>query len=662
MKWIVKFLFVASLALLPITIFAQKFSKGDIIIKTTPSQQTGIVTLRSVENLYDTTVVLLFKNEYDGEKVDTFLLNKGEIQKWDVTFNSVLAKPVIGSFDNIEIFRSSAPKIIKKITVSSVVSSFHQYIDSIPFLSEERIATDSANIKKHIENLQLASIDKKAYIQEQKITDFISRQLDSLQRLQAEDTLLVENFLSRYNGKDLESEDSCFSILYGIIESKINHSCSIITPLVNIVDNVSDSDLTIDIKLIGVSVVLFLICVFLYLWYRKTNRSQKELRNKRSHVQKEAGVDTPSLVVVGPMTTSVLKRQSIEDIYDSDAYYKIETKEFCTDSAVRTIYIKNTCIKDIYNMYAEDLRNPNNPKEDGCMVIGRWVYDEKTQQYDVSLEYVILPGDDAIFAEYELNFGGKIKLKMSEALRKIRRETDLQYDLTCWIHSHPGLGVFFSNSDNNVHMQLKNPAHPKFLTAFVIDILTPSQEMGIFTFKQDEAINSKNDILKMYSLEEMYKWALQSERKSFVANDYFDTLGQREYHFNECYGIQLSNGAIIDMSFLTVKQNGFVGFVHGFIIEKNEKSQCIVSTVTTNETSIDNEMIGCFIVASHCSIPSIRKAVANYIRTIKFVLVYATTDDVLTSIPVVNQELCSSDSYYGEQKLEELKIWTRRRR
>ena len=155
-------------------------------------------------------------------------------------------------------------------------------------------------------------------------------------------------------------------------------------------------------------------------------------------------------------------------------------------------------------MYAEDLRNPNNPKEDGCMVLGRWVLDDSTGKYDVTLEHAIMPGEDAVFKEFELNFGGKIKLRVAEKLRILRRETNLQYDLTCWIHSHPGLGVFFSNSDNGVHMQLKHPSHPKFLTAMVIDILTPQQDLGIFTFKQDLTVNSKNDINKLYSLEELY--------------------------------------------------------------------------------------------------------------------------------------------------------------
>ena len=259
-------------------------------------------------------------------------------------------------------------------------------------------------------------------------------------------------------------------------------------------------------------------------------------------------------------------------------------------------------------MYAEDLRNPENPKEDGCLVLGRWVQDKETQKYDVSLEYTVYPGDDAVFTEFELNFGGKIQLKKTEKLRKLRLETDMQYDLTCWVHSHPGLGVFFSNSDDNVHKQLSNPLRPHFLLAFVEDILTPNQEMGIFTYRTDATINAKSDLTKQYSLEVLYKWAVSSERKAFKADDYYNSLMNAKSRINGCSNIYLSNGAVIDMALLSAEQhNGFVGVVHGFARQSDDKADFVVATVSSKETIPDNEPIGLFVIASHCSIPSIRK-------------------------------------------------------
>ena len=395
------------------------------------------------------------------------------------------------------------------------------------------------------------------------------------------------------------------------------------------------------------------------MWYRNAAKKTSKKKTKKST---SSTSETASLIVIGPKTSPSLKKQSLDDVYENEAYMKIKYEDFCSESAIRAMYIKNTCIKDIYKMYAEDLRNPNNPKEDGCLVIGRWVIDEATKKYDVSLEYIVTPGDDAIFSEYELNFGGKIQLKKGNMLKRLRRDTGLQYDLTCWVHSHPGLGVFFSNSDNNVQMQLKNELHPHFLTALVIDILTPEQETGIFTFKQDGTINSKNDLIKIFSLEEMYKWALESERRSFNKDDYYNVLANADKRINECYGIELSNGAIIDMTYMAANPNGFVGLVHGYPILQGEKQECIITSVTKTDVVSDNKMIGCYVVSAHCSIPSIRKIISQYLDKISFVLVYTATDGIITSIPVQNHDLCNNEEYYGEQLLEELKIWTRRKR
>lgn len=74
------------------------------------------------------------------------------------------------------------------------------------------------------------------------------------------------------------------------------------------------------------------------------------------------------------------------------------------------------------------------------------------------------------------------------------------------------------------------------------------------------------------------------------------------------------------------------------------------------------QQIGCFVVTPHLSLPSVRKAVADQINQFKFVLVYTPGDGTLTSIPVMADDLCGYDSYYGSQKLEDLKLWTKKSR
>ena len=665
-------------------------AQGDPIrLKNSHSPYPGRQKLVSVKNLCDTTIFVLFINEYEGKSqfaikgeppVQTVTLEKGKTVKKDITYNLVKVKRITD--DAISwVHRYSTPlnqkdepsptpknntkdkpkdvsndkknkdntseSLPKPIDVKSVIKDFYSCIDSIPFYSMVCIQEDSASIQKHLDILQLTSTNTEAYIKEQNLVSFV----DSLEFLDRPDSTLIDSFLIRYAGKQVKDSVICVDSLKAILESRIALREAHLAPLKTKVEEAKEEPTKISKRFIAVCVGLVLLCLGLFFWYYKVNKANKRIiakRDKQTASPHTETTDAPLIQVIRPSITS-LRKQSLEDVYENAAYLKINAADFCSDSAVRSLYFKNTCIKDIYNMYAEDLRNPNNPKEDGCMVIGRWVYDEVSRQYDVSLEEIVRPGDDAVFAEYELNFGGKIKLRMSERLRKLRTETGLQYDLTCWVHSHPGLGVFFSNADNNVNL-LKHHSHPHFLTALVIDILTPEQETGIFTFRNDGVINSKNDLTKMYSLEEMYKWALESGRRSFDANDYFNTLGKISFHQNECYGIQLSNGAIIDMTFLTSKPNGFIGFAHGFTLLHGDRMECVTSAVSKNETVPDSEMIGCFVVATHCSIPSIRKAVARYIHNIHFVLVYTSTDGLLTSIPVVNQELCTSDTYYGRRR------------
>ena len=68
------------------------------------------------------------------------------------------------------------------------------------------------------------------------------------------------------------------------------------------------------------------------------------------------------------------------------------------------------------------------------------------------------------------------------------------------------------------------------------------------------------------------------------------------------------------------------------------------------------------MVDTHCSLPTVRRMVADELSSLHFVLVYTTGNDELTTIPVINGELCNDENYYGVNKLEDLKIWTRRKR
>lgn len=700
-----KFLLTNLLAFLCLCLNAQGLSKSEIEIQSSNSPHQGRVVVSYIKNNSNDGVIVRFTNEYGTGGPVSISLKKGEQRTIDITCNIVEAKPQ-GGGKFIDIIRKPKPKeqvekvekaeepkeqqpiqqVVNKpeptkvkevtevkpipqtkkgpLTIEDVIPDFINYLETIPFLSSTSIEKETSTIEEHLKSLRHWN-DKDAYIRENHLNSYINSTRDSLNQYSKNTKSLITGYIENLGKKEIVNKAECIDSIQVILTSRLRQREENINQLDEEIKRTSVTETfgwrNQDWKIIGIGAGLLLLLIILLVWFRKANK--KNRTTTLSNNEASGATDASSAIVVRRRTTSILRKQSIEDVIDNDAYLKIDCNEFCEDSAVRRMYIKNTCIRDIYNMYAEDLRNPNNPKEDGCMVLGRWVHDAESNEYYVSLEHIVLPGDDAVFAEYELNFGGKIKLKVTEKLRKLRRDTNLQYDLTCWVHSHPGLGVFFSNSDSNVQMQLKHPTHPNFLTAIVVDILTPQQEMGIFTFKRDSSINSKADLKKIYSLEELYKWAVESDRNTFKPEDYYNTLSNSKKHNNNCFSIELSNGAIIDMGkFATEESTGFVGMVHGFTNQQGLRTDNVAVTVSKNEAVPDNELVGCFIMATHCSIPSIRKAIAGYINKIRFVLVYTSADGLLTSIPIINQDICTDENYYGEQKLEELKIWTRRKR
>ena len=559
----------------------------------------------------------------------------------------------------------------KKVSSDQLMSLFKDHVEKDSFYSLTFVQAIKDEIDKHIvflNNYVENNEKREEYIQKYQLREF----LDDKEAIIAQNENSIDSYIgnfvaSNFNSNELPNRSEYETKLRNVLEEKIAERKDLLDNYRNeILDESFSSTLTKHLfsgKSIAINAVLAVliiaIVVFVIIILKRSTRKKRPTAIQPSRPIQNGSAD----IVVRRKTTSILKKQSLEDVQHNDAYLPIDCADFCSDSAVRRIYLKNTCIKEIYNLYAEDLRNPENPNEDGCMVLGRWVHDEERDEYYVSLEEIVKPGDDAIFKEYELNFGGKIKLKVAEKLRRLRRETNLQYDMTCWVHSHPGLGVFFSNADSGVQMQLKHPTHPKFLVAIVIDILTPNQELGIFTFKHDMSINSKADLQKMYSLEELYQWAVKSDRTSFKQEDHRNIMQAASTRIDSHYGVELSNGAIIDMCQLqTAQGNGLLAWVHGYACENNGKTEFVLKTVSQNKVVQDDELIGCYINGAHCSIPTIKRLISNDFSNIKFILFYSTADDTLTAIPVIDGQLFVNEDSYGEEKLEDLKIWTRRKR
>lgn len=564
----------------------------------------------------------------------------------------------------------------RPVTMEEVIGNFQQYVEDIPYFNEATIQSVNDEVTAHIEKLQNWK-DRDAYIEDNHLTEFVSSQKDELTKQKDEVGNLIDQFMMQYSGKQITDSTACRDSLENIVYDKLVRLETSLNQLEREMNAKPENQLgglpmnTI-LGIVGAIVALLVIWAIVSVTRKR--------KSKPAPVAKPTNVNRGSAntgsgeagIVVRRKTATILKKQSLEDVIDNPHYMKINLEDCCYESAVRRMYIKDSCLVDIFNMYLPDVEDPDNAREFGCMVLGRWVYDAENSEYYVSLEQIVLPGDDAVFDEYELNFGGKIKLKVLELLRKLRRETNLQYDLTCWIHSHPGLTVFFSNADSNVQDQLKHPQHPKFLTALVVDTLTPTMETGVFTYHRDMTLNTRNDLKKLYSLVEWYEWAQKSVDSEYEVSDetpaetdspYFNTLAESKEHTTACFGINLSRDTIVDLCMsLSNQTNGIAGFIHGHAKTKDQLTEFVAERLSNKEKEENMESVGCFVVAPHLSIPSVRKVVGEKVGQFKFVLVYTPSDGVLTSIPVMADDLCSYESYYGSQKLEDLKLWTKNNR
>lgn len=564
----------------------------------------------------------------------------------------------------------------RPVTMEEVIGNFQQYVEDIPYFNEATIQSLNDEVTAHIEKLQNWK-DRDAYIEDNHLTEFVSSQKDELTKQKDEVGNLIDQFMMQYSGKQITDSTACRDSLENIVYDKLVRLETSLNQLEREMNAKPENQLG-GLPMNAILGIVGAIVALLLIWAIVS--ATRKRKSKPAPVAKPTNVNRGSAntgsgeagIVVRRKTATILKKQSLEDVIDNPHYMKINLEDCCYESAVRRMYIKDSCLVDIFNMYLPDVEDPDNAREFGCMVLGRWVYDAENSEYYVSLEQIVLPGDDAVFDEYELNFGGKIKLKVLELLRKLRRETNLQYDLTCWIHSHPGLTVFFSNADSNVQDQLKHPQHPKFLTALVVDTLTPTMETGVFTYHRDMTLNTRNDLKKLYSLVEWYEWAQKSVDSEYEVSDetptetdtpYFNTLAESKEHTTACFGINLSRDTIVDLCMsLSNQTNGIAGFIHGYAKTKDQLTEFVAERLSNKEKEENMESVGCFVVAPHLSIPSVRKVVGEKVGQFKFVLVYTPNDGVLTSIPVMADDLCSYESYYGSQKLEDLKLWTKNNR
>lgn len=250
----------------------------------------------------------------------------------------------------------------------------------------------------------------------------------------------------------------------------------------------------------GAALSLLIVILLIIFSVRKRNKRKKEeiVEQKRK--------------VEGIEVVEEVEKEEVRGLdfvcQNSASYYEVDLRKDFAETAVGKVFIHYTVVKKMYDFFTHSLESGDVTKETGCYFVGCWEYDKgNSENYNVSLEEIVEPGDDLEPGEFSFNFGLKIGVKLNSTIEKLSKSTGRDYVHTVWMHSHPGLGLFLSSHDLLVQRQLAYSDAKNRLVAFVVDTNTPNLEMAIFSSKHDGTMNNKEDLHRLYSLEKMYDWS-----------------------------------------------------------------------------------------------------------------------------------------------------------
>ena len=302
--------------------------------------------------------------------------------------------------------------------------------------------------------------------------------------------------------------------------------------------------------------------------------------------------DSTSAIIIKPKFRQLQKYEhGLGNVKENvnKIYKEINMFDFVDNTSIHKVYISRDVIKELYKFFNEFLKSDGRVPETGCYLVGRWDYAPNSDQqaYDISLEYIIKPGRDAKYSEYECDFGAEIGTSLIMESRRYSEQANIEYVHTSWMHSHPGLQLFLSSQDLIVQSTLTNNSPYKRMLAIVIDTIDDFK-MAFFTPKadNDNVMNSAENIKKTITLDELHHWAKteyiepQKEKpKTAVkikatAKEYFSIpLKQKTETFDE---IKLTRASVIDMStgnkgFLCGKNKDNKLFIDAFVEEGDDK-------------------------------------------------------------------------------------------
>ena len=106
------------------------------------------------------------------------------------------------------------------LQTEKVVSSFKEYVETIPYLNEAEMSSLNKEFDNHISCLK-NSTDKEAYITMHDLRFLIANQRDSIERYQGKKTMLIEDFLDQYGNQEFEDRQACVEQMQAILNDKL---------------------------------------------------------------------------------------------------------------------------------------------------------------------------------------------------------------------------------------------------------------------------------------------------------------------------------------------------------------------------------------------------------------------------------------------------------
>ncbi len=346
-------------------------------------------------------------------------------------------------------------------------------------------------------------------------------------------------------------------------------------------------------------------------------------------------------------------------------YLSFELREVFRDTAIEKVYFSTALIKQLYDFFNRSLEGTGRTNETGCYLLGCWDYaDAGKPCYDISLEYMVEPGDDADFGEYSLNFGKKIGINMGSVIHNLASKSKRDYVLTCWMHSHPGLGLFLSHQDLVVQQQLVYPDHKGRLLAIVVDTNTANLETGFFTPRKDGSMNNNEDVMKWFSLEDIYKKAKEAAQRRNKPQQ--DDVAGAEYPVDPNYmRVSLDGETIrcLDFSGKAINQMNDVLYagnrgVAGYFYGDASRPNILVENCLQYE---NEEKIGCVIHDESAPVDALCAEFVNEVNGCKFIIIYRSDEQMQICLPDSGDGFTSIGTT-AVVSMSQMKEWIRRKR